>query len=853
MHQEQDYESMHAHGAQFFMPSMHSMHMPLQMMPMNGIFQDQQQQPPHSPRSPSDLQHHHHQQQHHQNFLFPQHYPQQHHAMHHSTQQSYMNPLHMQGGGGAFHPHAHNPNDARFMDGRHHDPFSSIPMNMLEGVGGMGGMGGYEVHTDFGGHQFMSPGMQHSAAAMMGMGMVGREDTPHEAWGGWGVEQAGLGLEVSGGHHEHHGASMLSGFEESMLGDRHGRMHGGNVIVDPHDVAKSLKLEGGDLEAIAASANAATAIAASANEFSLNDGRVESMGGMSGAQYEHDETGERGSSQSGEDNEKDKNLRRGKGAVYCVHRKLLYRCGDCSSLGNTSHVITRVSAICHHGKRRSQCIQCYDEGTGGSIICEHRRQKYACPKCFDAGRETNSLCVHRTIKFKCKVCSPSVHQPKTYKKRQGNNKTNNSSEDPNNPYTKKKSTGRTKKDNTGNHGGNKNSFNAPNMGGHDNGMGGGGGHMIGGGQPLFYHPHHPMMFQMQMQQHSSMSQHGGAGSGQAPGYMFQSGPSATLPFIQVIPQMGTFNPESSFISTPIATRTGSPELNKMAGLQQHGAYLPANDHGDGVGLMVPAMLPLPMIASNSSTSVLTPTVSPPTVNSTVPSMTIGMPNLPPNDPLASLSPVLSPAKSVIAVVNQEAGVLGKKEVEFVLSDSKPESDVNSSVTADLDFELSSNQTEEEVAATMISILTQCTAVGNQSNSSSSNEQNGEGGDAGFSTASESNTSTAFQTSRSRAPTATALFPVNLSYYFNAPYSFLQPVMMSAPMYMQPQLQQPQQKQPESMNSSRPETPAKVMGPNGPMYVMYVQQQQQTAPDSPSGNSGFEDAGEEPSLNSGEDV
>ncbi|KAJ3009838.1 UNVERIFIED_CONTAM: hypothetical protein HDU68_002465 [Siphonaria sp. JEL0065] len=735
---------------------------------------------------------------------------------------------------------------------------------MLEGVGGMGGMSGYEVHPDFGGHQFMSPGMQHSAAAaaaaaeaaaLMGMGMVGREDTPHEAWGGWGVEQAGLGLEGNGGHHEHHG-SMMGGFEESLLGDGHGGMHGGNVIADPHDVANSLKLEGSDLEAIAASASAAAAIAASTNGFAMCDGRVGSMGGMSGAQYEHDDRGEHGSSQSGEDNEKDKNLRRGKGAVYCVHRKLLYRCGDCSSLGNTSHVITRVSAICHHGKRRSQCIQCYDEGTGGSIICEHRRQKYACPKCFDAGRETNSLCVHRTIKFKCKICSPSIHQPKTYKKRQGNNKNNNNSEDPNNPYTKKKSANRTKKDNAGNH----NPFAAPNMGGHDDGMGGGSSHMVGGGQPLFYHPHHPMMFPMQMQQHSSMSQPGGAGSGQAPGYMFQSGPPAPLPFVQVIPQMGTFDPETSFISTPSATRTGSPELNKMTGLQQHAGYITANGNAGGVQLMVPAVLPLPMHAANYSTSVLTPTVSPPAVNSTLPLMTIDMPKLPPRDPLALSSPLLSRVESGNAVAIPEASAVTKKEAEFVVPNQTLES-ASSSSAADLDFEFSSNQTEEEVAATMISILTQCPSA---SNTSSSNDHNAEDGGAarlherqttGSSTASELIAPT--QTGRSRVPTATGLFPVNSSYYFSSSYGYLQPVMMQTPMYMQGQLQQPQQQQPESMHSSRPQTPAMVIGPNGPMYVVYVQQQQQSAQstmlESPSGVSNSDDACGEASVNNGEDV
>ncbi|KAJ3030895.1 UNVERIFIED_CONTAM: hypothetical protein HDU68_007393 [Siphonaria sp. JEL0065] len=78
----------------------------------------------------------------------------------------------------------------------------------------------------------------------------------------------------------------------------------------------------------------------------------------------------------------------------------------------------RQSSICHHSKRRSQCVQCYDEGTGGSTICKHRKQKYACRKCFDEGNvATNSLCEHRLIRVKCKNCTPVRHEPKTYRPR----------------------------------------------------------------------------------------------------------------------------------------------------------------------------------------------------------------------------------------------------------------------------------------------------------------------------------------------------------------------------------------------------------------------------------------------------
>ncbi|KAI8610849.1 hypothetical protein BC830DRAFT_709799 [Chytriomyces sp. MP71] len=78
----------------------------------------------------------------------------------------------------------------------------------------------------------------------------------------------------------------------------------------------------------------------------------------------------------------------------------------------------RLPSICHHLKRRSQCVQCYDEGTGGSTICKHRKQKYACRSCFDEGdTATKSLCEHRLIRIKCKICTPVRKEVKAYRPR----------------------------------------------------------------------------------------------------------------------------------------------------------------------------------------------------------------------------------------------------------------------------------------------------------------------------------------------------------------------------------------------------------------------------------------------------
>ncbi|KAJ3128030.1 hypothetical protein HK100_009406 [Physocladia obscura] len=421
--------------------------------------------------------------------------------------------------------------------------------------------------------------------------------------------------------------------------------------------------------------------------------RVGGIGGMSGAMNggqdeENGEGGEHSSSQDGDEyaNSKDRNLRRGKGAIYCIHRKLLYRfffCNECSSLGNPSHVITRVSAICHHGKRRSQvmsCIQCYDEGTGGSIICEHRRQKYACPKCFDAGRETNSLCVHRTIKFKCKICSPAVHQPKSYKKRSGSNKSNNPNES--SPYglngkkrgpTKKRDMNRAAAIGYGGLGMNMDDPMYRNIG--DN-FG-----FMGQQQPLFYHSHHPMMFSMpvqHMQPQQQQQQQGQSerGSNHASGYSYHTGPSA-VPAVQ--PQ-GNFSSET-FISTPIPTRRGSPELNKMAMHHQGVGIGPSGaTNAGGLQILVPAMVPLPYplhlsvaaTAAGVGSNSFTPIISPPTHNSaSIPCIGSSANYLSASLSSRLLSPHMSPIQAAASVTVGELATVKNEiqEPEFSLVSS----------------------------------------------------------------------------------------------------------------------------------------------------------------------------------------
>ncbi|KAI8620549.1 hypothetical protein BC830DRAFT_1098795 [Chytriomyces sp. MP71] len=300
---------------------------------------------------------------------YPQHH--QHHA--------YMNPLHMQG--------FHHAQQGRFQTGRDFVPFSSIPLTLIEG--GFNSQGGCPdgsvgptpgAPMDFQQHfMHFSPGIPHT---MMGMGMVGvgmdgnpafhfdkRPDSPN-AWG-WVTNEG----QIPGAPGGEAGESM----------SQPGMMDGGpmghtDIVGDGH------------LEVDPITGQPLLPIPQPQTYMMDNGARQGFLGGMSGAGVPN-EDGEGmpsgTSSSSNQDGEEydgnktsrtDKNMRRGKGAVYCMHRKLLNRCPDCSSLGNPSHVITRVSAVCHHGKRRSQCIQCYDEGTGGSIICEHRRQKYACPK-----------------------------------------------------------------------------------------------------------------------------------------------------------------------------------------------------------------------------------------------------------------------------------------------------------------------------------------------------------------------------------------------------------------------------------------------------------------------------------------
>ncbi|KAJ1553303.1 hypothetical protein HK405_008322, partial [Cladochytrium tenue] len=38
-------------------------------------------------------------------------------------------------------------------------------------------------------------------------------------------------------------------------------------------------------------------------------------------------------------------------------------------------------AACEHGRRKTQCVACYDAGTGGGSVCAHRRRKDACKDC----------------------------------------------------------------------------------------------------------------------------------------------------------------------------------------------------------------------------------------------------------------------------------------------------------------------------------------------------------------------------------------------------------------------------------------------------------------------------------------
>ncbi|KAJ3308789.1 hypothetical protein HDU76_003811 [Blyttiomyces sp. JEL0837] len=119
----------------------------------------------------------------------------------------------------------------------------------------------------------------------------------------------------------------------------------------------------------------------------------------------------------------DPNILRRLTTIYCPHGKIMQKCDVCRNkdLDNISSV--KLPGICHHNKRRCQCIQCFDEGTGGSILCEHRRQRYACFKCFDEGKPVSSICEHRCIRLKCAKCTPDPRQPKPYRTRQKANPT----------------------------------------------------------------------------------------------------------------------------------------------------------------------------------------------------------------------------------------------------------------------------------------------------------------------------------------------------------------------------------------------------------------------------------------------
>ncbi|KAJ3062224.1 hypothetical protein HDU98_001884 [Podochytrium sp. JEL0797] len=624
----------HHSSQHLFMPQMH-MHMPMNMFHGDG---------PHSPSDnnasdPTYGMYQAHPQSHmyHQDFVDPRQHQYHHQQYTHQDphQQQYMNPaaLHMQ----AFshhhphHAHHHSRNNQGFLHpGAAGADFSPIPLTLIEGGFENADAGLEQGHADFSNTPFLGGAVGGGMPMMVGIGPDGNPmrfdkhgDSP-SMWG-WAVthpEFAGDELQQQQQAPPH---LMITGGEGMLMEENH--TAAAMMMMDAGEVRMRCAAAAAEseMDPMAASASAAAAIAAQAG-YLMGDNRMEcrgmnGVGGGAGGEgvFARSETGG-SSSQGDEEGGKEKGLKRGKGAVYCMHEKILKRCNDCNASG-VPGAVTRVSAICHHGKRRSQCIQCYDEGTGGSIICEHRRQKYACPKCFDAGRETNSLCVHRTIKFKCKICSPAVHQPKAYKKRlTGPKPTKNPSAAPKKrgPNRKRDPAAATTTNTSGNHAGNASSLFNASFG--DDESGSGGGMMSSSQQPMFYQPHHPMMFSMPMQQHSSMQQHGD-GSGHAPGYLFA-----------MMPPQGTF--ESSFtMSTPLATRTGSPELNKMAEMQQHN-MVPGTTTGDAgeVQYLVPTVLPHGTFATGTA-SAITPTVSPPTTNTTLASASAAVP--PPNQPPSS--------------------------------------------------------------------------------------------------------------------------------------------------------------------------------------------------------------------------
>ncbi|KAI9332420.1 hypothetical protein DFJ73DRAFT_781200 [Zopfochytrium polystomum] len=45
---------------------------------------------------------------------------------------------------------------------------------------------------------------------------------------------------------------------------------------------------------------------------------------------------------------------------------------------------------CPHGKRRTQCLACFDLGDGGGSICPHRRRKDLCGACKRARKEVKT-------------------------------------------------------------------------------------------------------------------------------------------------------------------------------------------------------------------------------------------------------------------------------------------------------------------------------------------------------------------------------------------------------------------------------------------------------------------------------
>ncbi|KAJ3082132.1 hypothetical protein HDU99_003551, partial [Rhizoclosmatium hyalinum] len=181
----------------------------------------------------------------------------------------------------------------------------------------------------------------------------------------------------------------------------------------------------------------------------------------------------------------------------------------------------------------------------------------------------------------------------------------------------------------------------------------------------------------------------GNGTGQAPGYMFATGPTP-VPLVPVI-QPASFTSDRSFIATPIPTRSVSPELNKMTGAQATG-FVAAAGGGGGVQYLVPTMVPLPYQMQATSTALLTPTVSPINTNASIAATAAPLPPMPPK--IGALSPYLSPVKTKTTSEPEHASLSSSKQVEFVVSNETAESTAAANVT----------EIDQDAAATMVTLL-----------------------------------------------------------------------------------------------------------------------------------------------------